>query len=162
MIYLLLAGVLFPDQGWQQVHSRLVSGLSTPVKSPSASALSEAMRRVGTAPLRELFTLVKGPAVYGAQQMTRFAGRLVVAIARAAMAKPTSAAALAEAVNTAVSLAGDTIKPKLTTEEWSAIGVANYQLQIDSGNAKGLAVVLPAAQDIIVKIERAGAKTGLL
>lgn len=32
------------------------------------------------APLRELFCLVKGPAVCGASQVTRFAGRLVVAI----------------------------------------------------------------------------------
>ncbi|WP_423185012.1 transposase domain-containing protein [Arthrobacter sp. NyZ413] len=80
VVYLLLAGVLFADQGWKQVFSRLVTGLPVPVKSPSASALSEAMRRVGTAPLRELFSLVKGPAVTGARQMNRFAGRLVVAI----------------------------------------------------------------------------------
>lgn len=80
VIYLLLAGVLFAEQGWKQVYSRLASGLPTPMKSPSASALSEAMRRVGVAPLRELFTLVKGPAVCGAQPTTRFAGRLVVAI----------------------------------------------------------------------------------
>lgn len=80
VIYLLLAGVLFADQGWKQVFSRLVAGLPEPVKSPSASALSEAMRRVGVAPLRELFTLVKGPAVTGAHQVTRFAGRLVVVI----------------------------------------------------------------------------------
>lgn len=80
VVYLLLAGVLFADQGWRQVHARLVSGLPAPVRSPSASSLSEAMRRVGVAPLRELFTLVKGPAVCNAQQVTRFAGRLVVAI----------------------------------------------------------------------------------
>jgi hypothetical protein len=82
--------------------------------------------------------------------------------ARAAISKPTTAAALAEAVNAAVSLAGDTIKPKLTTDEWSGIGVANYQLQIDVGNGKGLTVVLPAAQNIIVLVERAGAKAGVL
>ncbi|WP_205787259.1 transposase domain-containing protein, partial [Specibacter cremeus] len=80
VIYLLLAGVLFADQGWKQVYARLVSGLPAPLKNPSASALSEAMRRVGVAPLRELFTLVKGPAVTGTRQVTRFAGRLVVAI----------------------------------------------------------------------------------
>lgn len=80
VIYLLLAGVLFADQGWKQVFSRLGTGLPAPVQSPSASALSEAMRRVGTAPVRELFSLVKGPAVTGAQHTTRFAGRLVVAI----------------------------------------------------------------------------------
>ena len=38
------------------------------------------MRRVVTAPLRELFTLLEGPAVCGSRQVTRFAGRLVVAI----------------------------------------------------------------------------------
>ena len=80
VIYVLLAGVLFADQGWKQVYSRLVAGLPKPLKSPSASALSEAMRRVGEAPLRELFSFVKGPAVTGANQVTRFAGRLVVAI----------------------------------------------------------------------------------
>ncbi len=80
VIYLLLAGVLFADQGWKQVFSRLGTGLPAPVQSPSASALSEAMRRVGSAPVRELFSLVKGPAVTGAQHTTRFAGRLVVAI----------------------------------------------------------------------------------
>ncbi|WP_426979943.1 IS4 family transposase (plasmid) [Pseudarthrobacter sp. O4] len=80
VIYLLLAGVLFADQGWRQVYSRLVCGLSLPARSPAASTLSQAMRRVGVAPLRELFTFVKGPAVAGSQHTTRFAGRLVVAI----------------------------------------------------------------------------------
>jgi len=45
---------------------------------------------------------------------------------------------VAEAVNTVVSLASDTVKPKLTTEEWTTIAVPNYKLQIDSGNGKGL------------------------
>jgi hypothetical protein len=80
VIYLLLAGVLFADQGWKQVFSRLVPGLPEPIRTPSASSLSLAMRRVGTAPLRELFALVRGPAVCGLQQATRFACRLVVAI----------------------------------------------------------------------------------
>lgn len=44
VIYGLLAGVLFADQGCKQVYSRLVSELSDPVKSPLASALSGAMR----------------------------------------------------------------------------------------------------------------------
>ncbi len=38
------------------------------------------MRRVGEAPLRELFTLLSGPAATRAGAATRFAGRLVVAI----------------------------------------------------------------------------------
>lgn len=64
----------------RRLPARLGTRLPAPVQSPSASALSEAMHRVGTAPVRELFSLVKGPAVTGAQHTTRFAGRLVVAI----------------------------------------------------------------------------------
>jgi hypothetical protein len=88
VVYLLLAGVLFAGQGWRQVYSRLASGLPEATRNPSASALSEAMRRVGAAPLRELFTLVKGPAVTGAHQVTRFAVRLVVAIDGTQLAVP--------------------------------------------------------------------------
>lgn len=92
VIYLLLAGVLFANQGWKQVFSRLASGLPAPMRTPSASSLSLAMRRVGTAPLRELFALVKGPAVCGAQHATRFADRLVVAIDGTQMAVADSVA----------------------------------------------------------------------
>lgn len=82
--------------------------------------------------------------------------------ASAAVAHPTESATIAEAVNTVVSLASETLKPKLTTEEWTNIAVPNYKLQIDSGNGKGLEVILPAAQDIIVKIERSAKNIGVL
>ncbi|WP_427008591.1 transposase domain-containing protein [Pseudarthrobacter sp. H2] len=80
VVYLLLAGVLFAGQGWRQVFSRLTAGLPGPVVRPSGAAITEAMRRVGAAPLRELFDLLKGPAVTSARQTVQFAGRLVVAI----------------------------------------------------------------------------------
>ncbi|MCG2622397.1 IS4 family transposase [Arthrobacter sp. I2-34] len=80
VVYLLLAGALFTGQGWRQVWSRLTAGLTGPLTRPSPAAITEAMRRVGPAPLRELFALLKGPAVTGAGQATRCAGRLVVAI----------------------------------------------------------------------------------
>ena len=80
VVYLLLAGVLFADQGWRQVWDRLTGGLGTPVRPPSRSSITEAMRRVGARPLRELFTLLAGPAAAEASAAVRFAGRLVVAI----------------------------------------------------------------------------------
>lgn len=80
VIYLLLAGALFAGQGWQQVWARLTSGLGIRVPSPAKSSITQAMRRVGAAPLRELFALLAGPAPTHAGQSARFAGRLVVAI----------------------------------------------------------------------------------
>lgn len=80
VVYLLLAGALFAGQGWGQVWSRLTAGLGQPPAAPSGAAITGAMRRVGAAPLRELFDLLKGPAVTGAGQAVRCAGRLVVAI----------------------------------------------------------------------------------
>ena len=80
VVYLLLAGALFDGQGWRSVWSRLTSALPQAPRRPCASALTEAMRRVGPAPLRELFTLLAGPAGSAAPQRVRFAGRLVVAI----------------------------------------------------------------------------------
>ena len=80
VVYLLLAGMLFAGQGWRSVWSRLTTGLPQAGRRPSASALTAAMRRVGPAPLRELFTLLAGPAASPAQHRVRFAGRLVVAI----------------------------------------------------------------------------------
>jgi len=76
VVYLLVAGALFAEQGWRQVWARLTANLATPVPRPAGSSLVQAMRRVGPAPLRELFTLLAGPGLTPA----RFAGRLVVAI----------------------------------------------------------------------------------
>ncbi|MGH3504600.1 MAG: transposase domain-containing protein [Nocardioidaceae bacterium] len=63
VVYLLLAGALFAGQGWRHVWSCLTASLPGPVARPSGTAITEAMRRVGVAPVRELFTLLKGPAV---------------------------------------------------------------------------------------------------
>lgn len=79
VVYLLLAGALFTGQGWLQVWSRLTAGLGYSPGRPAKSALSEAMRRVGPKPLRELFTLLAGPTPCRSRQ-TLFAGRVVVAI----------------------------------------------------------------------------------
>lgn len=80
VVYLLLAGALFAGQGWSQVWARLSAGLPGRVPAPSGAAITEAMRRVGAGPLRELFDLLKGPAATGSRHRVWFAGRLVVAI----------------------------------------------------------------------------------
>lgn len=88
VMYLLLAGALFAGIGYRQVWARLVTGLNaaTAMTTPSSSALSQALRRVGVAPLRELFTLVRGPAVGAA----RWHGLLVCAIDGTSMFVPNS------------------------------------------------------------------------
>lgn len=89
VVYLLLAAALFAELGYQQVWARLVSGLDpATVAHPGSSALAQALRRVGVAPLRELFTLLAGPAVGAA----RWQGLLVCAIDGTSMFVPNSTA----------------------------------------------------------------------
>ncbi|WP_433077751.1 IS4 family transposase [Dactylosporangium sp. CA-052675] len=67
MVYLLLAGCLFADVGYQQVWMKLVAGLHPlPGRDPTGSALRQARQRLGPAPLRALFDLLRGPAVTSA------------------------------------------------------------------------------------------------
>lgn len=82
VVYLLLAAVLFGDLGYRQVWSRLVSGLpGRPGRraSPSASALRQARQRLGTAPLRALFDLLRGPVATSAGQ-SRWRGMLLTVL----------------------------------------------------------------------------------
>lgn len=97
VVYLLLAGCLFPDLGYPQVWHRLVSGLRPmEVASPTAGALCQARRRIGTAPLRWLFDLLRGSAAGIATTGTRWHGLLVCAIDGTTMNTPDSPANLAE------------------------------------------------------------------
>lgn len=92
VVYLLLAAGLFAELGYRQVWARLVAGLGgLPVAMPSSSALSQARRRLGVAPLRALFTLVAGPAAGTA----RWRGLLVCAIDGTSLFVPDSPANLA-------------------------------------------------------------------
>lgn len=63
VVYLLLAGCLFPEAGYTGVWSKLTvaSGGRTRGSRPTAGALAQARRRVGPAPLRWLFDLLRGP-----------------------------------------------------------------------------------------------------
>jgi hypothetical protein len=95
VVYLLLTGCLFPDQGYGQVWQRLISGLhDLPVAAPTTSALSQARRRIGPAPLRWLFELLRGPAAGIATPAVRWRGLLVTAIDGTTMTAPDSPANL--------------------------------------------------------------------
>ncbi len=77
VVYLLLGGCLFAELGYSQVWGRLTAGLDgLPAAAPTASAMTQARRRLGPGPLRELFALLRGPAPGEA----RWRGLLVVAI----------------------------------------------------------------------------------
>jgi hypothetical protein len=84
VVYLLLAGALFADLGYLQVWARMTTGLDGPgglaVAVPTASGLAQARRRIGIAPLRALFDLLRGPAAGLSVKGVRWRGRLVTAI----------------------------------------------------------------------------------
>jgi Insertion element 4 transposase N-terminal len=88
VVYLLLAGCLFAELGYGQVWQRLVGGLDgLDLPAPSAAALTHARRRVGAAPLRALFDLLRGPAVTLAGPL-RWRGLLVCALDGTTMTVP--------------------------------------------------------------------------
>jgi hypothetical protein len=92
VVYLLLGGCLFAELGYCQVWHRLTAGLDgLGAAAPTASALTQARRRLGPAPLRELFALLRGPDPAGA----RWRGLLVCAIDGTIMPVADSAANLA-------------------------------------------------------------------
>ena len=80
-VYLLLAGCLFADVGYAQVWQRLTAGLTgLNVANPTGSALRQARQRLGTAPFRALFDLLRGPAATTATGAVRWHGLLTCAI----------------------------------------------------------------------------------
>jgi len=95
VVYLVLAGVLFADLGYGQVWARMAAGLhGLGVAHPSVSALAAARRRIGVAPLRALFDLIRGPAPGLSQTGVRWRGRLVCAIDGTILCCPDTAANL--------------------------------------------------------------------
>jgi hypothetical protein len=82
VVYLLLAGCLFPQVGYGGVWSKLTASLSgmPGLATPTAGALAQARRRVGPGPLKWLFDLLRGPAAIGRTAGTHWAGLLLIAI----------------------------------------------------------------------------------
>jgi hypothetical protein len=92
VVYLLLAAALFAECGYRQVWARLVAGLDgLAVATPTSSALAQARRRVGVAPLQALFDLLAGPPAGS----VRWRGLLLCAIDGTTMSVPDSASNLA-------------------------------------------------------------------
>ena len=80
VVYLLLAGCLFGEVGYRGVWRKLTASLRRTCPDPSASALAQARRRLGPAPLRWLFDMLSGPAAAPGQRGTWWRGLLVCAI----------------------------------------------------------------------------------
>jgi Insertion element 4 transposase N-terminal/Transposase DDE domain len=81
VVYLVLAGCLFPELGYARVWDRLVAGLGGQPPRPTAGALRQARARLGPEPLRALFSLLKGPAAVPAGMAgVRWRGLLPVAV----------------------------------------------------------------------------------
>jgi Insertion element 4 transposase N-terminal/Transposase DDE domain len=95
VVYLLLAGALFADLGYGQVWARMTAGLGgLGVATPTGSALAQARRRIGVAPLRALFDLFRGPAAGVATKGVFWRGRLVCAFDATTMCCPDTPANL--------------------------------------------------------------------
>ena len=95
VVYLLLAGCLFPELGYPGVWRKLTAGLAgVPVAAPTAGALAQARRRVGAAPLRWLFDLLRGPAAVPHGRGGWWRGLLVCAIDGTILTVPDSPANL--------------------------------------------------------------------
>jgi hypothetical protein len=81
VVYLVLAGCLFAELGYPQVWQQLTAGLAgLALVEPTSSALRQARQRLGPAPLRALFDLLRGPAATTATQAVRWRGLLMTAI----------------------------------------------------------------------------------
>ena len=95
VVYLLLTACLFPELGYPGAWAKLTAGLSgLPVAAPTAGALAQARRRVGVAPLRFLFDLLRGPTAIPRGCGTRWRGMLVCAIDGTTLTVPDSPANL--------------------------------------------------------------------
>ncbi|WP_405057913.1 IS4 family transposase [Kribbella sp. NBC_01505] len=96
VVYLLLAGCLFNDRGYGQVWHRMVAGLhGLAVAAPTAAALTQARVRLGAAPLKALFDLVRGPAATSTRGWVCWRGLLVTAIDGTTLSVPDTATNLA-------------------------------------------------------------------
>jgi Insertion element 4 transposase N-terminal/Transposase DDE domain len=83
-VYFVLAMCLFPEVGYHLVWGKLIAGLEgLAVATPTAKALRDLRRRIGVAPVKELFEVLAGPLAqpgtpgvrFGRYQTVSFDGR---------------------------------------------------------------------------------------
>jgi hypothetical protein len=80
VVYVVLAGCLFVELGYVQVWQQLTAGLAgLALSEPTSSALRQGRQRLGSAPLRALFDLLRGPAVTTSRAV-RWRGLLLTVI----------------------------------------------------------------------------------
>jgi hypothetical protein len=95
VVYLLLAAGLFESLGYLAVWRRLIAGLDgLGAATPSGSSLWQARRRVGVAPMRALFDLLRGSGATSLTGQARWCGLLVAAIDGTTLDVPDSLANL--------------------------------------------------------------------
>jgi hypothetical protein len=95
VVYLLLTAGLFAEVGYGQVWMKMIAGLDgLEVATPSAAGLAQARRRIGSAPLRGLFDLLRGPAAGLSTKGVYWRGRLVTAVDGTMMCCPDTPANL--------------------------------------------------------------------
>ena len=122
VVYLLLAGCLFAELGYRQVWHRLVAGLDgLDTVSVTEAALTQARRRLGPAPLRALFHLVRGPAA-AMGSAVRWRGLLVCAIDGTIISVPDSSANLGVFVKQRTGACGSGAFPTLRLVTMLACG----------------------------------------
>ncbi len=81
VVYVLLAACLFPEVGYRGVWRKLTAGLEgIATAAPTGGAVAQARRRVGPAPLRWLFELLRGPVAAPRIPGTWWRGLLVCAL----------------------------------------------------------------------------------
>jgi hypothetical protein len=96
VVYLLLAAALFAEIGYVQVWQKLTAGLAgLPLLAPTSSALRQARQRLGPAPLRALFDLLRGPAATTATTAVRWRGLLLTVIDGTTMSVADAASVIA-------------------------------------------------------------------
>ena len=80
-VYLILAGCLFTELGYPLVWQKLTAGLDgLDLTEPSSGTMREARQRLGPAPLRALFDLLRGPAVTTAKHAVYWRDLLLTVI----------------------------------------------------------------------------------
>jgi len=79
VVYFVLALALFPELGYRSVLGKLCMSTGM-LGSVSASALSQARRRIGVGPLRWIFEMLRGPAPTVTAEGAWFGGLRICAL----------------------------------------------------------------------------------
>jgi len=89
VVYFVLALAFFERSSYQAVWAKLTVGLgSVPVARPCASSLARARRRLGSGPLRHLFSILAGPVADHRQSCAFYQGLRLVAVDGTTLSAP--------------------------------------------------------------------------